>query len=61
MKLHFKDIAGLFAISWSGDTYIIHFFVFPQWWKLGHSIEEYDMCLTYFGAGPFFLWARWNF
>ncbi len=50
--------AGLLTL-WVGD-WSIHFALPPSHWKLGHSIEEYDQCLDYWGLGPLVLLVRCN-
>lgn len=53
----FIKAAGLFGIT-LGQSFHIHILVRPGHWMIGHSLEEYDRSLHYFGMGPFalFVW-----
>lgn len=54
----FVGAAGLFGITF-GKSFHVHVLVKPSHWMLGHSIEEYDKSLHYFGLGPLVL-VVWN-
>jgi hypothetical protein len=53
----FYKSAGLVSIH--TDKWSFHLFPAPSHWKgWGWSVEEYDMCLDYFGLGPFALFVK---
>lgn len=52
MKLLFKR-AGLIALE--SDNWAIHFLVSPSHWIWLHKTEPYDLCMEYYGFGPFVL------
>jgi hypothetical protein len=53
-----KEYAGLVSAH-CGD-WSVHFGVCRTHWKWGHSVEPYDLCLSYWGVGPLVLLARCN-
>ncbi len=51
--------AGLVSLCSIGN-WAIHLFPSRKHWKWGHSVEEYQQCLDYWGLGPLLLVARCN-
>lgn len=55
IHIHLKRDRFWLSTKHTGTDIDLHLFVKPKHWMLGHSWEEYDLSVEYYGAGPLFL------
>lgn len=58
-KLYFgwwPRTAGLITVY--NDAFALHLFPTCEHWVWGREVESYDLCATYYGCGPLFLFVK---